>query len=150
MIELYTIAEEEDIQIVESSLPCGLSGLYADNTIAIDKNMRPTAKACILAEELGHHYTSHGDIIEQSKLVNRKQELRARGWAFEKLLPLEKFVAAFEHGCRNLFEIADFLDVTETFITESVEYYKRKYGIFAVSESGHVVYFDPLGVMRRI
>lgn len=35
-------------------------------------------KACVLAEELGHHYTAVGDIIDQSYYSNRKQELRGK------------------------------------------------------------------------
>lgn len=125
-------------------------GLYADGVIAINKKLTLAEKTCILAEELGHHYTTCGNILDQSDLKNEKQELRARGWAFEKLLPIESFVAAFEHGCRNRFEMADFLDITEEFISESVEYYKRKHGLYAISEDGHAVYFDPLGVMKML
>ena len=29
-------------------------------------------KACVLAEELGHHYTTIGDIIDQKESENRK------------------------------------------------------------------------------
>ncbi len=150
MIELYALAEDEDIHVVEYPLPCGLSGLYTDKTIAIEKNIASHAKTCILAEELGHHFTSYGDILNQAKHKNEKQELRARAWAYEKLLPVDRFIDAFEHGCRNRFEIAEFLDITEAFIAESIEYYKRKHGLLTVTPSGHVVYFDPLGVMKKI
>ena len=36
-----------------------------------------TEKACVLAEELGHHYTTVGDIIDQKESENRKQELNS-------------------------------------------------------------------------
>ena len=142
------IAEDEEYIVYEMNMIH--KGLYADGVIAINKDLAVREKTCILAEELGHHFTSYGDILDQSKHENEKQELRARAWAFEKLLPIDRFVTAFEHGCLNRFEIADFLEVTEEFIAESVEYYKRKYGTFALTTSGHVVYFDPLGVMKRI
>ncbi len=147
---LHSIAETEGVYIVEDSIPCEMKGLYADGVIAINKNLATQEKTCILAEELGHHFTSYGDILDQSKHENEKQELRARGWAFEKLLPIDRFVDAFEAGCKNRFEMADFLDVTEEFITESVDYYKRKHGIFAVLSNGCAVYFEPLGVMRQL
>lgn len=53
-------------------------GLYADNIIWINKYL-PTSveKACILAEELGHHYTTAGDILDQNDIENCKQELKA-------------------------------------------------------------------------
>lgn len=125
-------------------------GLYADGVISINKHLPHAEKTCILAEELGHHFTSYGDILDQKKYENEKQELRARAWAAEMLLPLDKFISAFEYGCRDRFELAAFLEVTEEFISESVEYYKRKHGLFARTNSGHVVYFDPLGVMKPL
>ena len=58
-----------------------IKGLYCDGTIAISTDMKTDAeKACVLAEELGHHYTSYGNILDQSDTSNRKQELRARAW----------------------------------------------------------------------
>ena len=51
-----------------------LKGLYCDAFIAIDKNLTDIDKACVLAEELGHHATTYGNIIDQSTVTNRKQE----------------------------------------------------------------------------
>lgn len=153
---LNSIVNDEGITCIENArLPSRFKGIYSsyneDRMILLGHAIQSCAeKTCILAEELGHHFTSYGDILDQTKHENEKQELRARAWATEKLLPLDRVVAAFEHGCRNLFEIADFLDLTEEFITESVEYYKRKYGIFTVVNSGHIIYFEPFGVMKPL
>ena len=38
----------------------GLKGLYYNGNIAIEKKLTQTQKACVLAEELGHHYTTVG------------------------------------------------------------------------------------------
>lgn len=44
-----------------------IKGLYCDGTIAISTDMKTDAeKACALAEELGHHYTTYGNILDQS------------------------------------------------------------------------------------
>ena len=54
-------------------------GLISGNRIAIRKNIATTTeKACVLAEELGHHYTTTGNILDQQNVVNAKQELHAR------------------------------------------------------------------------
>ena len=59
-----------------------IKGLYCDGTVAIRDNIDTTAeKACVLAEELGHHYTSVGNIIDMDSSSNRKQERQARLWA---------------------------------------------------------------------
>ena len=44
----------------------GLSGLYFNGNIAIEKKLTQTQKTCVLAEELGHHYTTVGNILDQS------------------------------------------------------------------------------------
>ena len=37
-------------------------------------------KASVLAEELGHYYTTVGNILDQEDAGNRKQEHKARTW----------------------------------------------------------------------
>ena len=124
-------------------------GRIKHNRIAIRKEI-PTSieKACVLAEELGHHYTSYGNIIDMKDPRNRKQERQARLWAYNKLIGLQGIIRAFEHGCGNRFETAKLLDVTEEFLQEAVDYYTVKYGEF-VSVDNYVVYFTPsLGVIK--
>lgn len=69
-----------DLNIVELDLSevSGLKGFYYAGNIAIEKKLSSIEKSCVLAEELGHHYTSYGDIMDQDIVQNRKQELRAR------------------------------------------------------------------------
>ena len=55
-----------------------IKGLYCDGTVAIRKDMNTAQKTCTLAEELGHHHTSVGDIIDINSVQNRKQERQAR------------------------------------------------------------------------
>lgn len=52
-----------------------ISGLYVDGNIALsDKLDTSVEKGCIMVEELGHHYTTSGNITDMSKAENRKQE----------------------------------------------------------------------------
>ena len=125
-------------------------GRIKGNRIAIRRDI-PTLKqkACVLAEELGHYYTNYGDILDQSITENRKQELRARAWAYNKQIGLIGIVNAYNAKCHNIYEMAEFLEVTEEFLSESLEYYKNKYGI-CVEVDNYIVYFEPtLGVFER-
>ena len=125
-----------------------IHGLYCENTIAIGKGAKTNAeKACILAEELGHHYTTTGDILDQSKIANRQQEQKARTWAYFRQISLCDLVSAYRYGCRNQFEIADYLGVTEQFLTNALKRFKEKYGIYATCDN-YVIYFEPLGVLE--
>ena len=58
-----------------------LKGIYIDGNVAINTSVNSiTEKTCVLAEELGHHHTSVGDIIDMTDIRNRKQERQARLW----------------------------------------------------------------------
>lgn len=126
-----------------------IKGLYCDNTIVINKKINTTKeKICVLAEELGHHFTSTGEIASLEDVTARKQEEIARLWAYNKLIGLRGIINAYEHGCKNLHEMADFLDVTEEFLNEAIEKYKSKYGIYTTLDN-YIIYFTPMfGVMK--
>lgn len=118
-------------------------GRIKGNRIAIRQDITTTTeKSCVLAEELGHHYTSVGDIIDLSDVQNRKQERQARLWAYNKQIGLYGLIRAFEHGCTSLHEIAEYLEVTEQFLHEAIECYRNKYGICTAVDN-YVIYFIP-------
>lgn len=142
----------DDLNIVEMDLSevSGLKGLYVNGHIAINTKMSDIEKACVLAEELGHHYTSYGNILDQSDASNRKQELRARAWAYNKQIGLLGLIRAYGHGCRNRFEIAEYLEVTEEVLEECLSFYQNKYGV-CTNVDNYVVYFIPnLIVMKKL
>lgn len=141
----------DDLNIVEMDLSevSGLKGLYVNGHIAINAKMSDIEKACVLAEELGHHYTSVGNILDMTSAANRKQEHQARLWAYNKQIGLFGLVRAFEHGCQNRFEIAEYLEVTEEFLEECIECYRNKYGI-CKQVNNYVVYFTPYLAIIKI
>lgn len=124
-----------------------LKGLYCDAFIAIDKNLTEADKACVLAEELGHHATTYGNIIDQSSVMNRKQERHARVWAYYLMLQFEDIIGAYEHGCQNRYDIAEYLNISEEFLQDAINYYKDKYGAY-VAYDNYFIYFEPLGVLK--
>ncbi len=123
-------------------------GRCKGNRIAINKNLSTqTEKKCVLAEELGHYHTTYGDILDQTKIENIKQEIIARRWGYEKLVGIVDIINAHRNGIRNRYELAEFLDVTEEFLNDAIEYYKCKYGICYKIDT-YLIYFEPLGVME--
>ena len=97
--ELLIESETQNLIVKEKDLP-GYNGRIYKNRIAIRKNLNRTEKKCVLAEELGHHYTSVGNILDMEDLSNRKQERQARLWGYNKLIGLTGIVNAFESGCQ--------------------------------------------------
>ncbi|WP_312116595.1 ImmA/IrrE family metallo-endopeptidase [Brevibacillus reuszeri] len=146
--ELLKEAVQHGLDIYEMPLNTRIKGLYSDNIICINKLISTnTEKTCILAEELGHHFKTDGNILDQSKIENRQQENRARSWAYEKLVPLSAFVQAHKQGIRNRYELADHLGVTEEFLESSIKRYIHKYGTY-VTVGTCTITFEPLGVLE--
>lgn len=146
--KLLMEAQQLGIDTYEKPMSFRIKGLYSNNVIWINKNISSsTEKACILAEELGHYHTSTGDILDQSHIVNRKQELRARSWAYEKLVPLPEIIQAQKAGIRNRHQFSEYLGVSEAFLENALIRYKEKHGLF-VAFDNYIIYFEPLGVLE--
>ncbi len=149
--KLEDVAYQDDVDVLNYRFESNnIKGLYCDGVIAIREDMTIPEKTCALAEELGHHETSVGNILDMTSAANRKQERQARLWAYNKQIGLIGLVRAFEHGCQNRFEIAEYLEVTEEFLEECIECYRNKYGICKRVDN-YVVYFIPqLSVMKLV
>ena len=117
--------------------------------IAINKKLVTNKeKKCILAEELGHYHKTVGNITDQSKINNRKQEIIARRWGYEKLISIDYLITCYKKGIPNKYEIAEFFDVTEEFLNESLSYYRDKYGAYYRIDK-YIISFDPLWIIEK-
>jgi hypothetical protein len=139
--ELLKESDIEGLTVKEKHLKAN-KGRIKGNRIAIKKDMTATEKSCVLAEELGHYYTSAGDILNLSDLRNLKQELKARHWAFNKQIGLMGIIRAYEGRCKNKAEMAEFLEITEEFLEDALKYYKSKYGVYTALDN-YIIYFEP-------
>lgn len=148
--ELLDLAKSQNINVYEKYDFSGtrIKGLYCDGNIALSKDLHTEAeKKCVLAEELGHYETAVGDITDQSLTSNRKQELRGRLIAYNKMVGLMGFIDAYQHHYHDLHEMAEYLDVTDAFLSETIDCYRAKYGSYAKLDN-YVVYFEPnIGVL---
>lgn len=145
--ELLNEAKHHNVDTYEKPLSKRNKGLYADNVIWINKHLTTNDKICTLAEELGHYHTTVGDILEQSKLSNRKQEKRARNWAYKRLVSLDSIIEAYHAGVQSKYELADFLNVTEAFLIDALNRYKEEYGV-SKTIGQYTIFFEPLAVLE--
>lgn len=148
-IDLINEAYNEDIEVIEMPFNNNIKGLYCDKVIGLNKKIDTlTEKKCILAEELGHFYTSNGNIINNS-IMCKKAETTARRWAYKKLITLNDFINAFNDGINNKEDLACYLDVTIPFLDETVSFYKKKYGI-KKNLNDYIIFFEPsLAIIKR-
>ena len=103
----------------------------------------------MLAEEIGHYHTSSGNILDQNKVESRKQEYRARLYGYNLKIGLVGLIRAYEAGCGNLYEMAEYLDTTEEYLKEAMQCYHAKYGVYTVVDN-YVIYFKPFAVIHMI
>ena len=123
--QLLKEADNKGLITKEKNLPVS-KGRIKGNRIAIKRDMSTTEKGCVLAEELGHYYTTSGNILDQNIASNRKQEQLARLWSYNKLIGLRGIINAYNAGCTNKYEIAEFLNVTVEFLEEAIKKYTDK------------------------
>lgn len=146
--ELLLESERENLIVKEKDLP-GYKGRIYKNRVAIRKNLTTTEKSCILAEELGHHYTTVGDIIDQTDTGNRKQELRARLWAYNKKIGLQGIIRAYQANRTEPNDMAEFLDVTPAFLQEALQCYRSKYSP-CITVDNYIIFFEPCLAVAEI
>lgn len=146
--ELLIEADSSNLITKEKPLKAN-NGRIKGNRIAIKKDLSTVEKGCVLAEELGHHHLTVGNILDQSINNNRKQEELARLWGYNKLIGLNGIINAYKANCKNKYEMAEYLNVTVEFLEEAIKKYTSKYGFF-VQFDNYLICFSPLAVMELI
>ncbi|EES50213.1 ImmA/IrrE family metallo-endopeptidase [Clostridium botulinum] len=129
IINIFNIIERENIILEEMNLiSTELDGIYIKiphlpPTIGINKSIvNNTSKyISVLSEELGHHFTTFGNLTKEScsysnKLIKNKKELKARLWAANFLIKDDDFVQALNRCISSIPEMADYFNVTEEII----------------------------------
>lgn len=127
--ELRQEAADIGVEVIDYKFASDrIKGLYCDGVIGVRAGMTSAEEAAVLAEELGHHYTAAGNILDQSDAWSRKQELRGRMWAYDRLIGLDGLRRVCLSGCTSRYEAAEALGVPEDMLEDAVRRYRAKYG----------------------
>lgn len=127
---LLEIAKVMGLNVIEKA-DIRANGRINSNNIFLSNNLDTTPeKVCTLYEEINHAIYNIGDITDQSNSYNRKQEYRARKNCYEELTPLIDIIDAvmYLRYESTPYNVAQYLGVTEKFLNEAIEYYKRRNG----------------------
>ena len=125
--------------------PCGRC---LDNIIYINNQITDKNKYEVLAEELGHYHLTVGDITDLSDVRNKKQELKARRYGYNLLIEPDDLVHAMKNGCNNKYEIAEYLNISESCFDEIIEDFKKQYGM-GILVGNYYLQFEPyLGLIK--
>ncbi|MCD8921652.1 toxin [Staphylococcus gallinarum] len=136
--------EVEEVTFLPSFQP----GCYINGKIYIKHNISDIRKAEVMFEELGHHEKTYGDILDQTKWINRKFESYAVRHGYQAALPFRLIIEAYHYGVSNLYELSQYVQLGEDYIIEILEFYKQKYGL-STCYNGYVIIFEPLQVFEH-
>jgi len=133
--ELYVLAEENNIPIDESCpeslismsirLPNGrkIVGISNDEGSEYTRLER-------MAHEMGHCMTDSFYAGYSPFELRAKHEKRANAWAVNRIVPFAELCDAVKGGCRELWELAEFFGVSQSFIEKAIKIHER---------NGHIV-----------
>lgn len=156
--QLYQEIDDQNISLIKHNLPSRLKGIYyaakdIPPLIALNNNIQNSQEeTCILAEELGHYYTSAGDLVSVKKdsISIMQQENKARRWAARRIITPEKLIEAYEKNIQSLHDLADYLNITEEFLIWSLNYFKVFYGHSFKYDEIYTIFLDPIMVYKNI
>lgn len=124
--ELLKLADKEHIEVTYWDFEPPLDAVYwlmpdGTPTIGLSRHLfgNKLLYRCVLAEELGHHFTAVGDKLPATfyhysgRLGVGRAEHRAMRWAAKHLIPMKELRKAIRKGLRAVWEFAGYFNVTE-------------------------------------
>ena len=83
----------------------------------------------VCCHELGHAATGALHKVASPFETVARSEARANAWAAQNCLPEEDFREAFAAGCRELWQVAEYLDLPEQDVLEAYRYWTERRGV---------------------
>lgn len=126
VLDLYTLAEQQNIEVIETSLPENGSLSVMDDSgscyIGIDESVMDGGALEIvhMGHELGHCLTGSFYNRHTRFDVRQRHENRADKWAIQQIIPVEDLDDAVADGCCEIWELAERFGVTEAFMRKAV------------------------------
>lgn len=137
--KLFDLAESEGIIVHWFNLAHPLRGVYwapdnAPPAIGLDYSLQHNNAECraVMAEEVGHHYTSSGIFLcrtffnYRDRLIISKEEYEAITWAALYLMPERKLFQAFKKNITSVWELSEYFSVTEELTNHRLRLAKLK------------------------
>lgn len=83
----------------------------------------------VCMHELGHAATGALHKVSSPYETVERSEYRANRWAAQNYLTVQAFYEAFDAGCRNLWELAEYFDLPERDIKNALSYWTMCRGV---------------------
>lgn len=151
--ELLDIATENGLIVFEKRKfkNPDLNALIANNIIGLSEKLETSSELiCALAEEIAHYLINTGKITDLRNIENARQEYRAHKLAVNMTISLTDIVkASVKLGEEStIYNVADELGVTEKFLLEAIEIYRRTYGE-KLDIGSYIICFHPFHIREK-
>lgn len=110
---------EKRVRSVSFELPSGTLAWIVDPDGITSREYRDR-----VSHEIGHCEKRAFYTRLSAPTTRGKCEESARRWQYEKMVPCEELISAFDRGIRTAWELAEEFDMPEDFVKKAVEYYK--------------------------
>ena len=123
---LYGLAQQQNIPVYRFPLPKTGSMSLMDEQghcfIGMDEGVRDggVQERVHLSHELGHCLTGSFYNIYAAADLRGRHENRADKWAIRRLIPVSDLDDAIAAGHTELWDLADYFGVTETFLKKAI------------------------------
>jgi len=127
--DMMKLAHNEGIRVEYWDFRSPIEGLYVVSPghppiIGISNKLFENGPKfrCVLAEELGHHFTTVGEVLPKKyfhyrdRLYVSQAEYRALKWAAKYLMPGKEVQKVVKRGCRQTWELAEYFNVTKEMV----------------------------------
>ena len=127
--ELYKIADKSKIKVdrfpLKTTKACSVRLPDMILRIGVDTNQ---INSCaeekeLLGHELAHCIVNSFYYLNSTQCVKGKAERRALRWEAENIMPKNELIELLEAGVTEVWEIAEYFEVTETFVLRVCKFY---------------------------
>ena len=126
MIELYQAAEDLGVEIFCGNIPETVS-MSVPGAICMDASLvyGGAVERVHFAHELGHCARGAFYTRQDPPWIRKRCEHKADKWAIKKLVPKDELKKAVSAGYTEPWQLAEYFDVTESFIALAMWYYQN-------------------------
>ena len=98
----------------------GIYGVFLNHKEIKDSN----EEFCVLTHEYGHCVSGSTHKLNSNLDIISQHEYRANRRAILDFLPVDKIKSAIQNGCQTLYEISEFVDMPEEFVSKAIQHYR--------------------------
>jgi len=127
---LYAQMQKDNIRVYDKKIGLNAVTIYLNGKYGVfldlDQFETYTQELCVLAHEYGHCKTGSTHAVSSPLDLIQKHEYKANKAAVHMLVPYDAFCEAIDQGYTEVWQLAEYFDVTEEFIQTADQIYRNE------------------------